>query len=96
MTGEIDILLLKREKAKLLSRKLELVKQYGLAYYRPHPGQDAFTVPVEWSESVTFAPVIVGGKALRAARRTFHGCWGNDPSTLRVIQLVGVVSPNIR
>lgn len=40
--SDIDILLLKREKAKLLTRRLDLIKQYGLAYYRPHPGQDAF------------------------------------------------------
>jgi len=40
--ADVDVLLLKRRQAELLSRKLELVKANGLAYYRPHPGQDAF------------------------------------------------------
>ena len=41
-TDNVDLMLLKQERAKLLAKKLELIKQYGLAYYRPHEGQDAF------------------------------------------------------
>ncbi len=37
-----EVLLLKRQRATLLKRKLELVKRFGLAYYRPFPKQDAF------------------------------------------------------
>ena len=40
--NELDLLVLKRAKARLLQKKIQLVKDYGIAYYRPHPGQDGF------------------------------------------------------
>ena len=41
-TPDPDLLLLKRKQAELLRKKLALVKASGLAFYRPHPKQDAF------------------------------------------------------
>jgi hypothetical protein len=37
-----ELLALKTRKVALARRRIELIKQYGLAYYRPHPKQDAF------------------------------------------------------
>lgn len=41
-TNDIDLLLVKREKARLLEERLNLIKTYGIKYYRPHAGQDKF------------------------------------------------------
>ena len=37
-----ELLLLKRERARLLRKKIEAVRAFGLRYYRPHPKQDQF------------------------------------------------------
>lgn len=38
----VTLFLLKRRKLELLRQKVAAIKQFGLKYYRPHPGQSAF------------------------------------------------------
>lgn len=38
----VELLTLRHQRARLLEKKLHLIKQYGIGFYRPHEGQDKF------------------------------------------------------